>query len=74
MKQLDAPSATGSKNILLIAVTGYGQEEDRRRSLEAAFDHHFVKPLNFAELKNKLSELRAAVGKPRIFLAHAKTH
>jgi CheY-like chemotaxis protein len=41
----------GGKNILLIAVTGYGQEEDRRRSLEARFDYHLVKPLNFDELK-----------------------
>ena len=54
------------KNILLIAVTGYGQEEDRRRSLEAGFDHHLVKPLNFAELKNKLSELRAAAGAEKL--------
>ena len=48
----------GGNNILLIAVTGYGQEEDRRLSLEAGFDYHLVKPLNFAELKNKLFELR----------------
>ena len=48
------------KDIFLIAVTGYGQEEDRRRSLEAGFDCHLVKPLNFAELKHKLSELRHA--------------
>jgi signal transduction histidine kinase/ActR/RegA family two-component response regulator len=45
------------KNILLIAVTGYGQEEDRRRSVEAGFDHHIVKPLNIVELEKKLSEL-----------------
>jgi CheY-like chemotaxis protein/nitrogen-specific signal transduction histidine kinase len=30
---------------LLVAVTGYGQEEDRRRSREAGFDHHLVKPV-----------------------------
>jgi CheY-like chemotaxis protein len=63
----------GGKNILLIAVTGYGQEEDRRRSLDAGFDYHLVKPLNFAELKNKLSELRAVPEKPRRFLTRAKT-
>jgi PAS domain S-box-containing protein len=45
------------KNIFLIAVTGYGQEEDRRRSLEAGFNYHLVKPLSFAELKHKFSEL-----------------
>jgi CheY-like chemotaxis protein len=48
------------KNVFLIAVTGYGQEEDRRRSLEAGFDCHLVKPLRFAELKHRLSELRQA--------------
>jgi CheY-like chemotaxis protein len=30
---------------LLVAVTGYGQEEDRRRSQEAGFDRHLVKPV-----------------------------
>jgi PAS domain S-box-containing protein len=45
------------KNIFLIAVTGYGQEEDRRRSLEAGFNCHLVKPLRFSELKHKLSEI-----------------
>jgi CheY-like chemotaxis protein len=45
------------KNIFLIAVTGYGQEEDRRRSLQAGFNYHLVKPLSFSELKDKLSEL-----------------
>jgi CheY-like chemotaxis protein len=37
------------KSTLLIAVTGFGQEEDRRRALEAGFDSHMVKPVNFAE-------------------------
>jgi signal transduction histidine kinase/ActR/RegA family two-component response regulator len=31
--------------ILLVAVTGYGQEEDRRRSRQAGFDEHLVKPV-----------------------------
>jgi len=44
------------KSVILIATTGYGQEEDRRRSLEAGFDHHLVKPINFAELTKKLSD------------------
>ena len=30
---------------VLVAVTGYGQEEDRRRSREAGFDYHLTKPL-----------------------------
>jgi CheY-like chemotaxis protein len=30
---------------LLMAMTGYGQEQDRRAALEAGFDHHLVKPV-----------------------------
>jgi CheY-like chemotaxis protein len=30
--------------VLLIALTGYGQKEDRAQSDEAGFHHHFVKP------------------------------
>jgi CheY-like chemotaxis protein len=32
------------ESVLLIALTGWGQEEDRRRTAEAGFDHHIVKP------------------------------
>jgi PAS domain S-box-containing protein len=34
------------KNSMIIAASGYGQEEDRRRSREAGFDHHLVKPVD----------------------------
>ena len=34
--------------VVLIALTGWGQEEDKRRSQEAGFDHHIVKPIDFA--------------------------
>lgn len=36
---------------LIVAATGWGQDEDRRRSEEAGFDHHLVKPINAAELE-----------------------
>ena len=36
---------------LLIALTGYGQEEDRRRAWEAGFDHHLTKPADPALLE-----------------------
>jgi PAS domain S-box-containing protein len=36
----------GLEKVLLVAVTGYGQEEDRRLSREAAIDHHLVKPVD----------------------------
>lgn len=35
-----------TRNVLLVAMTGWGQEEDRRRSKEAGFDLHLVKPLD----------------------------
>jgi len=47
------------KNIVLVALTGWGQAEDRRLSKEAGFDHHMVKPLDFAALMSLLAELKA---------------
>lgn len=38
----------------LIAVTGYGQEADRRKALDSGFDHHMRKPLSISELFNIL--------------------
>jgi PAS domain S-box-containing protein len=38
------------KDALIIAVSGYGQPDDIRRSKEAGFDQHLVKPVNFEEL------------------------
>jgi CheY-like chemotaxis protein len=35
-----------SAKLLLVAVTGYGTAEDRKRSREAGFDHHLVKPVD----------------------------
>lgn len=38
------------RGMLLVALTGYGRDEDRARALEAGFDRHFVKPVALAEL------------------------
>ena len=40
----------GSRNSVVIALTGYGQIEDRRRSDAASFDGHLVKPVDIEEL------------------------
>ena len=40
---------------LIIALTGYGSVEDRRRAKEAGFDHHLTKPIEFPELRSVLS-------------------
>jgi signal transduction histidine kinase len=45
------------KGVLLVAVTGWGQESDRRRSREAGFDSHLVKPLDLDELTRLLTRL-----------------
>jgi PAS domain S-box-containing protein len=47
--------APAGKDMLLIALTGYGQEHDRLRAREAGFDVHLVKPLDPAELSRALS-------------------
>lgn len=39
-----------TQGALLIALTGYGQKEDRQNAIEAGFDHHFVKPADPAVL------------------------
>jgi CheY-like chemotaxis protein len=46
------------RKAVLIAVTGWGQEEDRRRSHEAGFDHHMVKPVDPQELMKLLAGLQ----------------
>lgn len=46
------------KGVELIALTGWGQEEDRRRSKEAGFDHHLVKPIDLADLTKVSDRLR----------------
>jgi PAS domain S-box-containing protein len=44
-----------SKGMEVVAVTGWGQEEDRRRSREAGFDHHLVKPIELDSLRGLLA-------------------
>ncbi|HUE74086.1 MAG TPA: ATP-binding protein [Pirellulaceae bacterium] len=41
-------------NVMLIALTGWGQEDDRRRAEQAGFNHHLVKPVELAVLMNLL--------------------
>jgi len=43
----------------LIALTGWGQEEHRRRALEAGFDHHVTKPVDLEQLGHLLGGPRA---------------
>jgi CheY-like chemotaxis protein len=49
------PAAGGA---MLVAVTGYARDEDRRRAHEAGFDHYLVKPVEPAELLRLLQGCR----------------
>jgi CheY-like chemotaxis protein len=44
---------------VLIAVSGYGQDEDRARSASAGIDHHLVKPVEIERLQRLLEEVGA---------------
>jgi CheY-like chemotaxis protein len=47
---------TGHEGTALVALTGYGREDDIRRSLDAGFDHHLAKPIDFGELQRIVYE------------------
>jgi signal transduction histidine kinase/CheY-like chemotaxis protein len=47
----------GVGGVTLIALTGWGQEDDRRRTREAGFDHHLVKPADIVALQTLLGTL-----------------
>ncbi len=49
-----------SRRAVILAITGWGQEEDRRRSLEAGFDEHLVKPVDSAALLRAVERARSA--------------
>lgn len=47
-------------DVTLIAITGYGQEKDRKNALEAGFNHHLVKPVDTAKLNQLLGQIAHA--------------
>jgi CheY-like chemotaxis protein len=46
-----------TKEVTLVAITGYGTDLDHQRSQEAGFDHHLVKPADFEKLEGLLVAL-----------------
>jgi len=48
------------RDLVIIAITGWGQDEDRRKSQEAGFDGHLVKPVAYADLATMLDKLLPA--------------
>jgi PAS domain S-box-containing protein len=53
----------GGAEVLMIALTGWGQESDRRKSQDAGFDGHLVKPVDYAALMDLLSALSVPAGR-----------
>lgn len=49
---------TWGRDIFIVALTGWGQEDDRRRSKEAGFNDHLVKPIDQSTLAKVLAETR----------------
>jgi CheY-like chemotaxis protein len=54
----------GSRDVLLVAVSGYGQEDDLARSRQAGFDYHLVKPVEFSALERLLPSFAARAAAP----------
>ncbi|UQA59099.1 PAS domain-containing protein [Polyangium aurulentum] len=50
----------GLGSTVLVALTGYGREEDMARSREAGFDHHLVKPVDIATLQKVIASVAAS--------------
>ena len=48
------------RDAILVAVTGWGQDKDRQLALDAGFDLHLTKPVDFVELDAVLQKMLAA--------------
>ena len=55
----------GLGDAVLVALTGWGQEDDRRKTQEAGFSHHLVKPVGLKELNSLFAQLQGAGDRPR---------
>jgi CheY-like chemotaxis protein len=54
-----------TKGAYLVAVTGLGQDDDRRRAADAGFDRHLTKPATRGELLAMMAEASAARNQPQ---------
>jgi CheY-like chemotaxis protein len=53
-----------TENALLVAMTGFGNEQDKRRTQDAGFDGHLTKPVELDALVSLLNEARTRAGLP----------
>ena len=44
-------------DLVLVALTGYGQDEDKRKAKQAGFDYHLTKPIGLADIEKILAEI-----------------
>lgn len=51
-------SSPSGRSLFIVAVTGWGQDEDRRRTRQAGFDGHLVKPVAPEDLLNVVANAR----------------
>ncbi len=54
----------------IVALTGWGQDEDRRRAREAGFDHHLIKPVDLEALQSLIAATQATESIPASPAAH----
>jgi CheY-like chemotaxis protein len=64
-RQLRAQQWPGNRRPRLVALTGWGQEEDRHLSAQAGFDEHLVKPANLETIERVCRETIASLGATR---------
>ena len=57
-RRLRALPAT--RGVYMVAISGWGQPEDKRRSHEAGFDHHLAKPVEFERIQDLLDQFAAS--------------
>ena len=53
--------AVRGEAVLIVAITGWGQEDDRQRARDAGFNHHFTKPVDFEMLLDLIDRGAARV-------------
>jgi len=53
-----------SAGVVVVALSGWGQAEDRRKTTEAGFHHHFNKPVDMRKLEALLASIKAGLPHP----------
>ena len=53
-------SHEGGTEVVLVAMTGWGTDEDKRKAHDAGFDHHWLKPVRFEVMRELFGEIAAA--------------